>query len=217
MIHSKPLFPKHDDMYDRRKQNKSDELYNTLNLYHQNVKLTIELNQTKFVVTEIIRSNSKVYKNIQQQYSLKDFTIDTSNGGKEDLIMPQWLFKGIKLPNSPIIFPYLQTFHQNFSQHYQNASDYEDKNRKLALAKHLKENPTHKDTWYPENFRQCIALPAYFIKTVCPNLNDQLDNDTLALFRSGITFRQILVVTQLFSSLFIYKFVVIKNFNSICT
>ena len=53
---SKPLFYKRyaDDTYIRRKNNETDELYNALNSYHQNIKLTLELNPTKFLDTEII-------------------------------------------------------------------------------------------------------------------------------------------------------------------
>ena len=42
---SKPLFYKRyvDDTYVRRKKNEADELYNALNLYHQNIKLTAKL------------------------------------------------------------------------------------------------------------------------------------------------------------------------------
>ena len=59
---SKPLFYKRyvDDTYVRRKKNETDELYNALNSYHQNIKLTLELNPTKFLDTEIIRSNGKI-------------------------------------------------------------------------------------------------------------------------------------------------------------
>ena len=58
-------------------------------------------------------------------------------------------------------------------------------------AKHLKENPTHKFTWTivskaPKNFRKCRVLEAYIIKTICP-IKDQLDNDLLTIFRSGIS------------------------------
>ena len=59
---SKPLFYKRhvDDTYVRRKKNETDELYDALNSYHQNIKLTLELNPTKFLDTEIIRSNGKI-------------------------------------------------------------------------------------------------------------------------------------------------------------
>ena len=71
-------------------------------------------------------------------------------------------------------------------------NEHEDKNSKSEPAKHLKESPTHKFTWSiiskaPENFRKCRVLEAYFIKTICPTLNEQLDNDILTLFRNGIT------------------------------
>ena len=70
--------------------------------------------------------------------------------------------------------------------------EHEDKNNKSEPAKHLKENPTHKFSWTiiskaPENFRKCRVLEAYFIKTICPTLNEQLDNDILTLFINGIT------------------------------
>ena len=59
---SKPLLYKCyvDDTYVRRKKNETDKLYNALNLYHQSIKLTLELNPTKFLDTEIIQSNSKI-------------------------------------------------------------------------------------------------------------------------------------------------------------
>ena len=59
---SKPLFYKRyvDDTYVRRKKNETDKLYNTLNWYHQSVKLTLELNPTKFFDKEIIQSNGKI-------------------------------------------------------------------------------------------------------------------------------------------------------------
>ena len=71
-------------------------------------------------------------------------------------------------------------------------NEHEDKNSKSEPAKHLKENPTHKFTWTiiskaPENFHKRRVLEAQFIKTICPALNEQLDNDFLILFRNGIT------------------------------
>ena len=59
---SKPLFSKRyvEDTYVRKKRNQTDELYNALNSYHQNIKLTLELDPTKFFDTEIIRSNGKI-------------------------------------------------------------------------------------------------------------------------------------------------------------
>ena len=71
-------------------------------------------------------------------------------------------------------------------------NEYEDKNSKSEPVKHLKENPTHKFRWTiiskaSENFRKRRVLEAYFIKTICPTLNEQLVNDILTLFRNGIT------------------------------
>ena len=39
----------------------------------------------------------------------------------------------------------------------------------------------------PENFRKRRVLEAYFIKTICPTLNEQLDNDILTLLHSSET------------------------------
>ena len=59
---SKLLFYKRyvDDAYVRRKKNETDKLYNALSPCHQNIKLTLELDPTKFLDTEIIRSNGKM-------------------------------------------------------------------------------------------------------------------------------------------------------------
>ena len=40
-----------DDIYVRRKKNETDKLYNALNSYHQNIKLTLKLDPTKFLDT----------------------------------------------------------------------------------------------------------------------------------------------------------------------
>ena len=157
---SKPLFYKRyvDDTYVRRKKNETDELYNELNSYHQNIQLTLELNPTKFPDTEIIQSNSKIttqvynkmkklpvhwtskipvrykhnaiigelhrakkiasnfdieIKHIVVKYTAAGFPsrfvlsiIDNFDSGKDNLIIPQWLFEKrkaftIHLPFSP--------------------------------------------------------------------------------------------------------------------
>ena len=121
-----------------------------MNSYHQNIKLTLELNPTKFLDTEIIRSNGKIttqvynkmkklpvhwtskipvkYKHnailgewhrakkiasIVNKYKAAGFpsrfvlsTIDNFDSGKDNLIIPQWLFEErkvfiIHLPFSP--------------------------------------------------------------------------------------------------------------------
>ena len=166
--------------------------------------------------------------------------IDHFDSGKDNLIIPQWLFEErkaftIHLPFSPSNESYVKRFISklnyitnekcNFNvvwntkkvqsllfslkdkvDHYScviyrgdcscNAkirwNEHEYKNSKSEPGKHWKENPTHKFTWTiiskaPENFCKCRVLEAYFIKTICPTLNEQLDNDILTLFRNGIT------------------------------
>ena len=71
-------------------------------------------------------------------------------------------------------------------------NEHEYKNSKSEPAKHLKENPTHKFIWTiiskaPKNFCKRRVLEAYFIKTIYPKLNEQLDNEILTLFRNSIT------------------------------
>ena len=71
-------------------------------------------------------------------------------------------------------------------------NEHKDKNSRSEPAKYLKKNPIHKFTWTiiskaPENVRKWRVLETYFIKTLCPTLNEQLDNDILTLFRNGIT------------------------------
>ena len=59
---SKSFFYKRyvDDTYFRRKKIEIDELYNALNSYNQNIKLTLELDPIRFLDKEIIRSNGKI-------------------------------------------------------------------------------------------------------------------------------------------------------------
>ena len=66
-------------------------------------------------------------------------------------------------------------------------NDHEDKNCKSEPGQYLKENPTHKFTWTitrnaRENLRRLRILEAYFTKTICPTLNDELDNYILTIF-----------------------------------
>ena len=58
----KPLKPKLykryvDDIFSKRIKNQSDKLFEKLNNYHPNIKLTIEVNPTKFVNTGIMIKN----------------------------------------------------------------------------------------------------------------------------------------------------------------
>ena len=71
-------------------------------------------------------------------------------------------------------------------------NEHNDKNSKSELVKHSKENPAHRFTWItigkaPKNFRMRRVLEAYFIKTICPTLNDLRDYDILTLLRNVIT------------------------------
>ena len=59
----KPLKPKLykryvDDIYSKRIKNQPDKLFEKLNNYHPNIKLTIEVNPSKFLDTEIMIKNS---------------------------------------------------------------------------------------------------------------------------------------------------------------
>ena len=58
----KPMFYKRyvDDTYVRRKKTTTNKLFEKLNTYHDNIKLTIEENPTKFLDTEIVRHNSAI-------------------------------------------------------------------------------------------------------------------------------------------------------------
>ena len=55
-----------DDIYTKRKKGIHDKLYERLNNYHPNIKLTIEINPNKFLDTEIIENKgvteTKVYR-----------------------------------------------------------------------------------------------------------------------------------------------------------
>ena len=47
-----------DNPYVRRKKNTKDELFEKLNTYHENIKLTIEENPIKFIDKEIVRHHT---------------------------------------------------------------------------------------------------------------------------------------------------------------
>ena len=49
-----------DDIYVRRKKHETDKLFIDLNSYHQNIKLTLEINPNKFLDTEIICTNQGI-------------------------------------------------------------------------------------------------------------------------------------------------------------
>ena len=68
VIPMKPIFYRRyvDDIYSRRKKNIEDSLFNALNSYHQNIKLTIEINPIKFLDTHLHNKDgtfaTKVYR-----------------------------------------------------------------------------------------------------------------------------------------------------------
>ena len=53
-----------DDKYARRKKNKADTLFNSLNSYHKNMKQTIDVNPTKFLDTKTV---DKIYVYITEK------------------------------------------------------------------------------------------------------------------------------------------------------
>ena len=62
VVPAKPIFYKRyvDDTYIRRKKNVNDELFQNLNCYHKNIKLTLKENPRKFLDTKIIRKNNTI-------------------------------------------------------------------------------------------------------------------------------------------------------------
>ena len=46
-----------DDIYKRQKMNKKDDLYEALNKYHKNIKLTVEKSPSKFLDTRLLINN----------------------------------------------------------------------------------------------------------------------------------------------------------------
>ena len=59
VVPTRPVFYRRfaDDIYNRRKKNTEDELYHSLNNYHKNIKLTIEVSPTKFLDTHLYNQN----------------------------------------------------------------------------------------------------------------------------------------------------------------
>ena len=82
---AKPIFYKRyvDDTYIRRKKNVNDELFQNLNCYHTNIKLTLEENSRKFLDTEIMRKNNTISTQIFTK--LKKFPVHWSS--KSQLIV----------------------------------------------------------------------------------------------------------------------------------
>ena len=161
VVHAKPIFYKCYvvDTYARRKRNDVDKLFEELNSYNRNIKLTFEINPEKFLDTELIRENGEIttqvfskstkllvhwnskipvrYKTnaltgelnrakrvapyfnkelnrIRQKYQNAGFplkfineTIHNFKRGKEEMIIPEWLFDerktfSVRFPYSPV-------------------------------------------------------------------------------------------------------------------
>ena len=80
-------------------------------------------------------------------------------------------------------------------------SEHNTPSNKSEPAKHLLCNPNHQFEWKvltsaPKNKLHRRILESYFIATLKPSLNDQLDHRELLLFRNGITW---FIVLLLFS------------------
>ena len=62
VVPAKPIFhkPYIDDIYIHRKKNVNNELFQNLNCYHTDIKLTLEENPRKFLDTKIIRKNNTI-------------------------------------------------------------------------------------------------------------------------------------------------------------
>ena len=62
VVHAKPIFHKCYvvDTYVRRKENDVDKLFEKLNFYNENIKLTLEVNPANFLDTESIRENGEI-------------------------------------------------------------------------------------------------------------------------------------------------------------
>ena len=62
VVPAKPLFykPYVDDTYVRRKKNIRDMLFEDLNSYHKSIKLTVDVNPSEFLDTELIREKGSI-------------------------------------------------------------------------------------------------------------------------------------------------------------
>ena len=159
-VPAKPIFHKRyvNDTYVRRKKNDVDKLFEELSSYNENIKLTLEVNPTKFLDTELVRANGEIItqvfskstklhvhwsskipvrykrnaitrevhrakriasdfnkklKRIRQKYRNARFplkfineTIYNFERGKEEMIIPEWLFDerktfSVRFPYSP--------------------------------------------------------------------------------------------------------------------
>ena len=95
----KPLFYSRyvNDIYNRRKKDEFDKVFHALNNYHENIKLTIEINPSKFldtqliniegryIITKVYRKKSKIpihwSSKIPKQYKRNTITTDLHRAG----------------------------------------------------------------------------------------------------------------------------------------
>ena len=169
VVHAKPIFYKCYviDTYVQRKRNDVDRLFEELDLYNRNIKLTFEINPERFLDTKLIRENGEIttqvfskstklhvhwnskipvrynsnaltgelnrakrvasdfkkeLKRIRQKYQNAGFplkfineTIYNFERGKEEMIIPEWLFDerktfSVRFPYSPVIEKFNKLF-----------------------------------------------------------------------------------------------------------
>ena len=62
VVPAKSIFYKRyvDDTYVRRKKDDVDKLFEELDSYNKNINLTLEVNRTKFLDTEMVRENEEI-------------------------------------------------------------------------------------------------------------------------------------------------------------
>ena len=93
VIPQKPLFCRRyvDDIYNRRKMFKHDELFEKLNNYHPEIKLTIEVSRTNVLDTRLHLNNGiydfKVYRETKKQptHWSRNLLKDTNVTGYSDI------------------------------------------------------------------------------------------------------------------------------------
>ena len=135
-----------DDIYNRRKINKKDDLYEALNKYHKNIKLTVEKSPSKFLDTKLIINNgiyeTQVYRketkmpthwssNIPKRYKRNAISVDlhrskriSSNFDTEVQIIKS-KFKSVGYP-LPFIDNVIRTFKEKNIVDQNNATDDND-------------------------------------------------------------------------------------------
>ena len=58
-----------DDIYNRRRKDEFDEVFQALNNYHENIKLTIEISPSKFFDTQLINVEGKYITKVHSKES----------------------------------------------------------------------------------------------------------------------------------------------------